>query len=93
MVVGFYSFIYYPGPIHFCAIGGLLIDKVHQGKGYGRAALVDFLAWEKRKHAECSDVFLTVHPRNSVAAQLYSSLGFVKTGDRTDGEEVMRRGL
>ncbi|RIK41161.1 MAG: GNAT family N-acetyltransferase [Chloroflexi bacterium] len=89
-MVGFYSFIYYPGEIKYCSIGGFLIDKRYQGKGYGRAALVDFLQGVRRKYATCTDVFLTVHPQNVVAARLYTSIGFVKTGDVIDGEEVMR---
>jgi diamine N-acetyltransferase len=89
-MVGFYSFIYYPGEIKYCAIGGFLIDHAHQGKGYGRAALVDFVQGVQRKYATCTDIFLTVHPRNEVAARLYTSLGFAMTGDTTDGEEIMR---
>lgn len=89
-MVGFYSFIYYPGPLHFCSIGGFLIDKAHQGKGYGRAALTGFITFIQRQHPECTDIFLTVHPRNTAAARLYSSLGFVKTGDVIDSEEVLR---
>jgi diamine N-acetyltransferase len=89
-MIGFYSFIYYPGNLQFCSIGGFLIDKHHQGKGYGRAALVDFLTTIQRKYPECSDIFLTVNPRNEVAMRLYTSLGFVKTGNVSDGEAVMR---
>jgi diamine N-acetyltransferase len=89
-MVGFYSFIYYPGPLHFCSIGGFLIDKAHQGKGYGRAALAGFITFVQRKHPECCEIFLTVHPCNAVAARLYTSQGFVKTGDVLEGEEVMR---
>jgi diamine N-acetyltransferase len=93
MMVGFYSFIYYPGSMQFCSIGGFLIDKTHQGKGYGRAALADFLTTVQRKYAECSDIFLTVHPRNHVAVRLYTSIGFIKTGDVIEGEEIMRLAL
>jgi diamine N-acetyltransferase len=89
-MVGFYSFIYYPGRLHYCAIGGFLIDKAHQGKGYGRAALAAFIAFVQRQHPECCEIYLTVHPRNTVAAQLYNSLGFVKTGNVIEREEVMR---
>jgi diamine N-acetyltransferase len=89
-MVGFYSLIYYPGDLRFCSIGGFLIDYAHQGKGYGRAALVDFLNMVQRTYAECTDVFLTVHPANGVAVRLYASLGFVKTGDVQEGEEIMR---
>lgn len=89
-MVGFYSFIYYPGEIKYCAIGGFLIDQAHQGKGYGRAALVDFVQGIQGKYAACTDIFLTIHPQNEIAARLYHSLGFVKTGDGIDGEEIMR---
>lgn len=89
-MVGFYSFIYYPGEIKYCAIGGFLIDRAHQGKGYGRAALVGFVQGVQRNHAACTDIFLTVHPQNEVATRLYSSLSFVKTSDSLDGEEIMR---
>jgi diamine N-acetyltransferase len=89
-MVGFYSFSYYPGNMRWCALAGFLIDKAYQGRGYGRAALLDFLTWVPRKHPECTDIFLTVHPRNIVAQRLYHSLGFIKTGDLMEAEEVMR---
>jgi diamine N-acetyltransferase len=89
-MVGFYSFIYYPGPLRFCSVGGFLIDKAHQRKGYGRAALAAFIAFVQRQHPECCEIYLTVHPDNTVAARLYNSLGFVKTGDVIEREEVMR---
>ncbi|HMN29426.1 MAG TPA: GNAT family N-acetyltransferase [Caldilineaceae bacterium] len=90
-MVGFYSFIYYPGELQFCSIGGFLIDRACQRQGYGRAALVDFLTTVQHKYPTCSDVFLTIHPRNQAARNLYQSLNFVHTGDVIDGEEVMRR--
>jgi diamine N-acetyltransferase len=89
-MVGFYSFIYYPGNMNHPSIGGFLIDRAHQGKGYGRAALADFLTGVGRRYPECSDVFLTVNPQNGVAVRLYTSFGFVKTGEVTVGEEIMR---
>lgn len=92
-MVGFYSFIYYPGSMYYCSIGGFLIDRAYQRQGYGRAALLDFLHKVRTQYPECSDVFLTVHPRNGVAARLYTSLGFIKTGDVIDGEEIMRVGM
>lgn len=89
-MVGFYSFSYYPGKMQWCALAGFLIDKAHQGKGYGRAALNDFIAWVPRKHPECTDLFLTVNPHNQMAERLYASVGFVKTGDMMNDEAVMR---
>ncbi|MCX6045906.1 MAG: GNAT family N-acetyltransferase [Chloroflexi bacterium] len=89
-MVGFYSFIYLPNNLYFAYLGGFLIDKSEQGRGYGRAALALFLHSVKRRQPECKEVLLTVNPRNQVAQRLYQSVGFVKTGDSTDGEDVMR---
>lgn len=89
-MVGFYSFIYIPGDLRFVYLGGFLIDQAYQGRGYGRAALVDFLETVQRNYPQCGEVLLTVHPQNGVAQGLYQSVGFVKTGDVIDGEEVMR---
>lgn len=89
-MVGFYSFIYKPDDMRHCYLGGFLIDKTYQGRGYGRAALADFLATVQRRYPQCSDVLLGVHPQNERAQQLYNRLGFVKTGDMDDEEEVMR---
>jgi diamine N-acetyltransferase len=92
-MVGFYSLIYYPGEVIYCSIGGFLIDKAYQGQGYGRAALADFLAMVRRRYPTCTDVFLTVHPDNVAAIQLYSSMSFCKTGEVVEGEEIMRHVL
>ena len=90
VMVGFYSFIYIPSDPRFIYLGGFLIDKAYQGRGYGRAALADFLETVKRNYPQCSEVLLTVHPQNQVAQGLYQSVGFVKTDYAIDGEEVMR---
>lgn len=88
--VGFYSYVHLPYDTSFCYLGGLLIDRAHQGKGYGRATVRHFIGWLGEHHPECSDLFLTVHPQNEVALRLYTSLGFIKTGMALDGEEEMR---
>jgi diamine N-acetyltransferase len=90
VMVGFYSFIYIPGDLRFIYLGGFLIDQAYQGRGYGRAALVDFLDTVQRDYPSCSEVLLTVHPHNQIAQTLYQSVGFVKAGYVIDGEEVMR---
>jgi diamine N-acetyltransferase len=70
-------------------LGRLMIDKSHQGKGYGRAATAEVI---KRLRAEpdCRQVALSVNPANRAAQALYASLGFEKTGEVSHGEEVMR---
>ena len=70
-------------------LGRLMIDKNQQGKGYGRAATEEVI---RRLKAEsgCQQVMLSVNPANTNAQALYESLGFVKTGEVSHGEEVMR---
>jgi diamine N-acetyltransferase len=67
----------------------LMVDKNQQGKGYGRAATEEVI---KKLRAEpgCKQIVLSVNPGNANAQALYESLGFVKTGEVTYGEEVMR---
>ena len=67
----------------------LMIDRSHQGKGYGRAATVEVI---RRLRAEpgCRQIALSVNPENRAAQALYESLGFRKTGEVSHGEEVMR---
>jgi len=71
-------------------IGGLVIDAKHQGKGHGRMAmetLLDHLA----RQPGYREAALSYEPENTVARQLYASLGFVETGERADDEVVARR--
>ncbi len=71
-------------------IGGLIIGAEHQGKGYGRAAmeaLLDHLAAQPGYR----EAALSYEPENTVARRLYTSLGFVETGERADDEFVARR--
>ncbi len=67
----------------------LMVEKAHQGRGYGRAAVQEVL---RRMAASPGrrDVYISEKPENNVAAGLYQSLGFVKTGDMEDGEEVQK---
>ena len=70
-------------------VARLMVDKAHQGKGYGRAAMVEVI---RRLRAEpgCREIILSVNPENHSARKLYESLGFVKTGEVSYGEDVMR---
>ncbi len=69
-------------------IGGLLIDATQQGRGYGRAAMEALV--ETAKTAGHTSVGLTYDPHNQRARGLYSSIGFVETGE-LDGDEVVAR--
>lgn len=71
-------------------INGFLIDAGCQGKGYGKAALLQMIDYITNRFSQCQEVRLTVHPHNVAALQLYRRLGFAETGEVYDGELVMR---
>jgi diamine N-acetyltransferase len=72
-----------------CWLGGILVDVAHQGRGVGRAAVVEALR-VLRAQTGCTQFALSYQPANTVARRLYTSLGFVETGE-VDGDEVVAR--
>lgn len=67
----------------------LMIDKKHQQQGYGKEAVK--LALDFIRTKPCGDAeycWLSYEPDNEVARKLYSSFGFIETGD-LDGEECI----
>lgn len=67
----------------------LMIDKRYQHKGYGKEAVKLALNFIKTKPCgEAEYCWLSYEPENAVAKKLYSSFGFVETGDM-DGEELI----
>ncbi len=68
-----------------------MIDGKEQGKGYGKAALDELL---RKIHQDYpgQDVWLSLHPQNTAAVQLYKSYGFefAEIGLETDDEVFMR---
>lgn len=70
-------------------VARLMIDRNHQGKGYGRAAMVEAIR-RMRADSECREIGLSIEPENETAQKLYESLGFKKTGQVVENEEVMR---
>lgn len=70
-------------------IGRLMIDQKHQGKGYGRAAMLLILDDLKARY-KLSEILIRFHPENVGARKLYAGLGFVDTGDVAHGELVFR---
>lgn len=86
-VVGFIMMGYYEAKGYY-TLWKLLIDKEHQGKGYGRAALELGIAFLK-DNFDVSEIYTGVSPGNSVAKSLYESVGFRFTGIEEDNMEEM----
>ena len=61
-------------------IDDIMIAAKHQGKGYGRAAMVEVLKMIVARYPRCHAVQLTCFRTNTAAAALYKSLGFEPTG-------------
>ena len=66
----------------------LMIDRHHQGKGYGRAAIAAVI--EAIRNNPESRVLYTSHvPENAHAGHLYAAMGFKQTGRLLDGEIIV----
>ena len=64
-----------------------MIDRNHQGKGYGRAALALALA-EIKAVPGIKKIAIGYMPDNPVAKPFYASFGFVEVGKDDDGEII-----
>jgi diamine N-acetyltransferase len=87
-VVGFAMWAVDPGD-RSGWMGGFVIDRTRQRKGYGRATVVALM----RRLLEtegCDSCALSYSPENAVARALYASLGFVETGEQ-EGDELVAR--
>lgn len=70
-------------------ISRLMIDREHQHRGYGKAAMKQVI--ERLKESpNCTSVCISHNPDNEVANRLYTGLGFIDTDRIVDGEKVMR---
>jgi diamine N-acetyltransferase len=73
---------------HSCWLGGICLTRKYQGYGFGRVAVtaaIDLLSKQGFK-----DFALSYKPENSIARNLYLSMGFVETGEKEDEESVAR---
>lgn len=71
-----------------CWLGGILIDRRHQGRGHGRRAVEAALAMLLREGGH-RRFALSYRPDNP-ARRLYLGLGFEETAE-TEGDEVVAR--
>jgi diamine N-acetyltransferase len=68
----------------------IMIDRDHQGKGYGRAAMRLVIDRIKHEHPHIDQIAICYEPDNDTARTLYASLGFVETGEVMYEEVVAR---
>ncbi len=74
-----------------CWIGGFLIDRAHQRRGHGRAAMEALIAMAQASGAR--EVKLSYDAENGVARALYEGRGFGETGELVDNEIVVSLNL
>lgn len=88
MPVGLTAYGYIPEDGR-CWIIHFMVDEASQRKGVGRAALEQLL---ERMAAVSGGarVAVAVHPDNAAAIALYEAFGFQDTGQRQNGEMIMR---
>jgi diamine N-acetyltransferase len=88
-IVGFlmYDLTEDDGPPHEASIYRFMIDKMHQGSGYGRAALEQAIE-EIKRVPRVAKISICYMPDNAVAKRFYASFGFVEIGTDEDGEVI-----
>ncbi len=65
----------------------LMIDARYQGRGYGRATMLELLA-TLRQPPDSKGIKISYSPQNQTAERLYAQLGFRPTGEIEEGEVV-----
>jgi diamine N-acetyltransferase len=79
-VVGYATTACDPNSAEEYWIDDIMIAAKYQGKGYGRAAMVEVLKMIVGRYPNCRAVQLTCFRANTNAAALYTSMGFEPTG-------------
>ena len=69
----------------------LMIDKNHQGRGYGKASMKMLIQMLKEK-GECPEVRTSYVEENVVVEKLYLSFGFRKDGQINEHHERVEEG-
>ena len=86
------GFLMYDASDDEALIYRFMIDRRHQGKGHGRAALVLAIG-EIRALPHVRKVSISYMPDNPVTKAFYASLGFKETGLDEDGEMLAELAL
>ena len=89
LLIGMFYISYTPDSEDNYWIGGFMIDKKYQNKGFGKASLLKILEFIPSIHKNCKQMNLTVEKNNHTAQKLYKSLGFGDTGDINKYDEII----
>lgn len=81
------GFLMYDASEDEAQIYRFMIDRAHQGKGYGKAALRALLD-EISDLGHVREISICYEPENEAARQLYRAAGFVEQGLDEDGEMI-----
>ena len=73
-----------------CTIWRLMVDRSHQNKGIGKAAM-GLVLDEIRSHNRCKLVDIYYDAENTAAKKLYAQYGFKDVGHRDDGDIIAER--
>jgi len=66
-----------------------MIDKNHQGKGYGKAALLQVIDFMKTL-PDIEEISLSYVPKENGADAFYTKVGFIDTGKKIEDEVIMK---
>jgi diamine N-acetyltransferase len=67
-----------------------MVDARYQGKGFGRRALEQVIAWVKSEYPNAKNMKLSYVPKPGNPQPFYARLGFVDTGVEHGGEMEMQ---
>lgn len=72
----------------------IMIDMDYQGKGFGKELLTSVIEWCATKPlGEAEYIYTSCDDSNDKAISLYQSADFEITGEKIDGEIVLKRSL
>ncbi|WP_211347053.1 GNAT family N-acetyltransferase [Saccharothrix australiensis] len=80
-----------PGVLGPYYLWRLLVDRDHQGRGFGRAALAQVI--DLVRAAGGAELFTSYQPGYGEPLPFYRRFGFVPTGEVDEGEIVLRLAL
>lgn len=88
-IIGFIVYCTMPDNKGNYWIPALMIDKKYQGKGYGKASIKQLIELMKDT-LNCQRLMIGHRPENTVAGNLYESLGFKRVSNELIDGEVIR---